>query len=57
MRNYCLQGVIGWLVAGAFVSWLFSTTEGPGAWWIMLAVSPYVVFYGIGIGVHWKDDI
>jgi hypothetical protein len=56
MRTYCLQGAIGWLVAGAFISWLISTTEGPGAWWIMLVVSPYVIAYGIGVGVYWRDD-
>lgn len=56
MRNHCLQGAIGWLVAGAFISWLYSTTEGVNAWWIMLVVSPFVLAYGIGIIVHWRDN-
>ena len=45
--SHCLQGMFGWLIAGIIVSALFSTTAGPGAWWVLAVVSPYVVGYGL----------
>lgn len=55
MRKYCLQGAIGWLVAGAVVSAVFSIEVGPVAWWVMAVVSPYVIAYFIGAIVNWNE--
>ncbi len=55
--SYFLQGAIGWLVAGLIVSFVFSTTVGPGAWWMMLAVAPYTIAYTIGAIRYRKDDL
>lgn len=55
--SYYLQGALGWLFAGLIVCCMFSTTIGPGAWWVMLAVSPYVIAYGIGAIRYQKDDL
>ena len=42
-----MQGAVGWLVAGLLVSALFSLTHGPAAWWLLVAVCPFVLIYGL----------
>lgn len=42
-----MQGAVGWLVAGLLVSALFSLTQGPAAWWLLVVVSPFVLIYGL----------
>lgn len=40
------EGVIAWLLAGTLLSALFSITAGPGAWWVLATVSPFILAYG-----------